>query len=55
MISLNERQEEGDKQLGALLLEGPPIISLDNLMHDLGGALLNQMTEHPSVKDTCIG
>jgi hypothetical protein len=55
VISLNERQEEGDKQLGALLLEGPPIISLDNLMHDLGGALLNQMTERPTVKIRILG
>ena len=55
VISLNERREEADKQLGALLLEGPPIISLDNLMQDLGGALLNQMTTQPTVKIRILG
>jgi hypothetical protein len=47
--------EEMEKRLGALVLEGAPIISLDNCSHDLGGDLLCQITEQRSVRIRILG
>ena len=44
-----------EKRLGALLLEGAPMISLDNLAFDLEGELLCQITEQPLVKTRILG
>ena len=44
-----------EKRLGALLLEGPPLISVDNLSKDLEGDLLAQMVERPLVKARILG
>ena len=47
--------EEMEKRLGALVLEGAPIISLDNCSHDLGGDLLCQITEQRLVRIRILG
>jgi putative DNA primase/helicase len=48
-------EEEMEKRLGALGLEGVPIVSLDNCTHDLGGAMLCQITERPIVRTRILG
>jgi putative DNA primase/helicase len=55
VISLSGPKEEIEKRLGALLLEGVAIVSLDNLTQDLQGELLCQMTERPIVKVRVLG
>lgn len=55
VISVRSTAEEMEKRLGALLLEAPPVISLDNLTTDLRGELLCQMTERPLVKVRVLG
>jgi putative DNA primase/helicase len=47
--------EEMEKRLGALVLEGVPIISLDNCTDDLGGNLLCQITEQRYVRIRILG
>ena len=47
--------EEMEKRLGAMILEGAPIISLDNCSHDLEGDLLAQITEQPMVRVRILG
>jgi hypothetical protein len=47
--------EEMEKRLGAMVLEGVPIISLDNCSHDLGGDLLCQITEQRYVRIRILG
>jgi hypothetical protein len=47
--------EEMEKRLGAMVLEGVPIISLDNCSHDLGGELLCQLTEQRYVRIRILG
>jgi putative DNA primase/helicase len=47
--------EEMEKRLGAMVLEGVPIISLDNCTHDLGGDLLCQITEQRYVRIRILG
>jgi hypothetical protein len=55
VITASGSTEEMEKRLGALLLEGPTIVSLDNLTHDLDGDQLCQMTEQPLVKVRVLG
>jgi putative DNA primase/helicase len=55
VISLTGPKEEIEKRLGALLLEGVSIVSLDNLTRDLEGEILCQMTERPIVKVRVLG
>jgi putative DNA primase/helicase len=50
-----ENKEEFEKQLGAILLTGAPIVSLDNCDRDLGGNLLCQLTERPVVNIRVLG
>lgn len=38
-----------------MLLSGSPIVSLDNVAHDLGGELLCQITERPIVRIRILG
>jgi hypothetical protein len=47
--------EETEKRLGAIILSGIPMISLDNCTHDLGGELLCQITERPVIKVRILG
>ena len=48
-------EEETEKRLAGLLLAGFPIISLDNLSDQLGGDLLCQAVERPSVRLRPLG
>jgi putative DNA primase/helicase len=47
--------EEAEKRLGALVLEGVPMISLDNCSGDLGGDLLCQITERRLIRIRILG
>jgi hypothetical protein len=47
--------EEMEKRLGALVLEGAPIISLDNCSFDINGDLLCQITEQRLVRVRILG
>ena len=47
--------EETEKRLGALILEGVQIISLDNCTDYLGGAMLCQMVERPLIRTRILG
>jgi putative DNA primase/helicase len=47
--------EEMEKRLGAVLLSGSAIVSLDNLTIDLGGDLLCQVAERPMVRIRILG
>lgn len=48
-------KEEMEKRLGSLILEGVPIISLDNCSHNLGGDLLCQISERKIVCVRILG
>src|SRR6516164_3088401 len=45
VITASRSAEETEKRLGAIILSGSPIISLDNCVHDLGGEMLCQLSE----------
>jgi Bifunctional DNA primase/polymerase, N-terminal len=47
--------EETEKRLGAIVLSGIPMVSLDNCAHDLGGEFLCQVAERPVVKVRILG
>jgi len=49
------RGEEAEKRFGALILEGVQIISLDNCIYDLGGAMLCQIVERPLIRTRILG
>ena len=55
VITYASTREEMEKRLGALLLEGAPLISIDNLSGDLKGDLLAQMVERPLIKPRILG
>jgi putative DNA primase/helicase len=46
---------ENEKRLGAMIMEGVPIIGLDNCSIDLGGNLLCQITEQRLVRTRILG
>jgi putative DNA primase/helicase len=50
VITISKNEEETEKRLGSVLLDGSPIVSLDNAIRDLEGSLLCQLTERPVVK-----
>ena len=50
VITTGRREEEFDKRLGSMLLEGLSLFSIDNLSHDLQGDQLNQMLTQRIVK-----
>lgn len=54
VISLGSK-EETEKRLGTLLLEAPPLVSVDNLEQDLRSETLCQMVERPLVKIRILG
>jgi putative DNA primase/helicase len=47
--------EEMEKRLGAVLLEAPPIVSLDNLSTDIEGDLLAQISTQKIIKIRILG
>jgi hypothetical protein len=55
VITASKNAEETEKRLGAVLLGGTNIVSLDNVMHDLAGELLCQLTERPVIKVRILG
>jgi RepB DNA-primase from phage plasmid len=55
VITASRNIEETEKRIGAVLLSGSSIVSLDNVTHDLGGELLCQLTERPIVKIRILG
>jgi hypothetical protein len=55
VIAIAGSREETEKRLGSVLLDGLPIVSLDNCTADLNGTLLNQFTERPVVKIRILG
>ena len=55
VITASKSAEEMEKQLGAILLEGSSLISLDNVSHDLEGDLLAQMATQKIVKVRVLG
>ena len=55
VITASRSPEETEKRIGAVLLSGSPIVSLDNVTHDLGGELLCQITERPVVRIRILG
>ena len=55
VITASKSEEETEKRLGAIILSGAAIVSLDNCDHDLGGPLLCQLTERPLVKIRILG
>jgi len=55
VITALKSVEETEKRLGAIVLSGIPMISLDNCTHDLGGEFLCQMAERPVVKVRILG
>jgi putative DNA primase/helicase len=55
VITAGKTEEETEKRLGTVLLNGSPLVSLDNCSHDLEGQLLCQLTERPLVKIRILG
>jgi hypothetical protein len=55
VITALKSVEETEKRLGAIVLSGIPMISLDNCTHDLGGEFLCQMAERPVIKVRILG
>jgi hypothetical protein len=55
VISASRNSEESEKRIGAVLLSGSSIVSLDNLTHDLGSEILCQVSERPVVRIRVLG
>ena len=55
VISAGSTGEETEKRLGGLLLEGFPVLSIDNINGELGGDLLCQAVERPLVRVRRLG
>jgi putative DNA primase/helicase len=55
VIGVPKSEEEFEKRLGALLMAGVPVIALDNIVDDLGGPSLCQVTERPRVRFRVLG
>ena len=55
VITALRNEEETEKRLGAVLLSGSAIVSLDNLTRDLEGELLCQVAERPMVRIRILG
>ena len=55
VIAAGRNEEETEKRLGAMLIKGRPIISIDNVNGELGGDALCQMTERPVVEVRVLG
>jgi putative DNA primase/helicase len=55
VIASGRSEEETEKRLSAELMEGQPIISIDNLNGDLRGDFLCQIIERPIIKSRILG
>lgn len=55
VVTAGKSQEETEKRLGGYLLDGVPIIALDNLATGLGGEMLCQIVERPLVMVRRLG
>jgi putative DNA primase/helicase len=55
VITGSKSAEEMEKRLGALILEGSSVTSLDNLSHDIEGDLLAQMVTQTLIKIRILG
>ena len=55
VMSTGANTEETEKRLGAALLAGQPLISIDNISGELGGDALCQIIERPVVEIRVLG
>jgi hypothetical protein len=55
VISQGKDEEEFEKRLSGELLEGAPLISIDNCTYPLGGSFINQCLTQPMVKARRLG
>lgn len=55
VVNLAGPKEEREKRIGSILLDGMPMVSLDNLEHDLNDVVLNQMLTQPVVGVRVLG
>lgn len=55
VITAGKTEDETEKRLGALLLAGTAIISIDNVNGELGGDMLCQIVERPVVRTRILG
>lgn len=55
VLAAGRNEEETEKRLGAALLAGQPIVSIDNVNGELGGDSLCQMVERPVVSIRPLG
>jgi putative DNA primase/helicase len=55
VMSTGANVEETEKRLGAALMAGQPLISIDNISGELGGDALCQVIERPVVKIRILG
>ncbi len=55
VIAYVKSREEMEKRLGALILEGATIISLDNVEEDVGGELLCMIATQQTIKIRILG
>ncbi len=53
--NVSRNPEELEKNLTGLLIDGFPMISLDNIAHEIGGSLLCQATERPMIRLRPLG
>lgn len=55
VMAAGKTEEEMEKRLGAALMSGQPIISIDNVNGELGGQMLCQAIERPVVEPRILG
>lgn len=55
VIAPGKNEEEAEKRLGSALINGDPLISIDNLEQPLGGELLCQSLTQPVLKIRILG
>ena len=55
VITTSRNSEETEKRIGAVLLSGSAIVSLDNLTHDLESEILCHVAERPVVRIRILG
>jgi putative DNA primase/helicase len=55
VIAAGKTEEEMEKRLGAALMAGQPLISIDNVNGELGGDLLCQAIERPLITPRILG
>ena len=55
VITTSRNSEETEKRIGAVLLSGSTIVSLDNLTHDLESEILCHVAERPVVRVRILG